>query len=114
MTQEFLIRLNWEGSETIEAIKPMLHQPCRIEVTLAANYHHALFRHFHPAAPAAQFEVLDEQGGAELLTTLAEIEGLQLFAELGDAVVKSQATVHVTGPAMVIIEVPRRRISQVS
>lgn len=112
MIQELLIRLNWEGSETIEAINSVLHQPCRIELTLATNYHHAIFRHFHPAVPAGQFETLDEQGGAELLAKLAEIDGLQALAQLMDAVAKSKATVRVTGPAMVIIEIPTRSISQ--
>lgn len=106
MTQELIIRLNWEGVETIAAIRPVLHQPCRIELTLAANYHHALFRHFHPAAPAGQFELLDERGGAELLAKLAEIDGLQVLAQLRDDVITAKATVRVTGPATVIMEVP--------
>lgn len=87
----------------------MLHQPCRIGLNLAANYHHAIFRHLHPAAPAGQFEVLDEQGGAELLAKLAEIEGLQALAELRDAVAESKGSVRITGPAMVIIEIPKKR-----
>ncbi len=112
MAQELLIRLNWEGSETIEAIRPVLRQPCRIELTLAANYHHAIFRHLHPTAPAGQSELLDEQGGAELLAKLAEIEGLQVIAQLRDAVAKSKGKVRVTGPALVIIEIPAQSIKQ--
>ena len=106
MTQELQIRLNWEGSETIEAILPVLHQPCHIELNLAANYHHAMFRHFHPDAPAGQVEALDEEGDAELLTKLAEIHGLQALAQLVDGVVKYRGRVRVAGPARVIIEIP--------
>ena len=112
MTQELIVRLNWEGAETIEAITPVLHQPCRIELTLAANYHHAIFRHFHPTAPAGQFELLDERGGAELLAKLAAIEGLQGIAQLRDAVAKSKGKVRVIGPALVVIEIPARGMSQ--
>lgn len=109
MTQPFAVHLNWEGAETIATIASVLHQPCHIELNLAANYHHAIFRHLHPDAPPAQLEALDEQGGAELLAKLAEIEGLQPLARLRDAVAESKGLVRISAPAMVIIDIPEKR-----
>lgn len=109
MTQPLAIHLNWEGAETISAVNPVLHQPCHIELNLAANYHHAIFRHLHPDAPAGQLEALDEQGGAELLAKLAEIDGLQPFSRLRDAVAESEGSVRISAPAMVIIDIPKKR-----
>jgi len=105
MTQPVVVRLNWEGSETVAAVKPVLRGPCRIELYLAANYHHALYRHFHPAAPPGRIEALDERGGAELLARLAEIEGLAPLAQLQDAVAERKGEVRITGPATVTIDV---------
>jgi protein-L-isoaspartate(D-aspartate) O-methyltransferase len=105
MTQPLIVRLNWEGDETIRAIAPVLSHPCHIELHLAANYHHAIYRHFNPAAPPGGLEVLDEQGGAELLDRLAEIEGLRALAQLKVAVAESHGLIHVTDPAVVIIDI---------
>lgn len=104
--QALQIRLNWEGVETIKAVAPLLARPCCIELTLAANYHHAIYRQFHPDAPPAQLEVLQEQGGGELLAKFAAIEGLQALAQLADAVTEANGTVKIGQPALVTIEIP--------
>lgn len=104
--QALHIRLNWDGVETIKAIAPLLAQPCCIELSLAANYHHAIYRQFHPGAPPAQLEVLQEQGGGELLTKFAAIEGLQALAQLADPVSEANGTVTIGQPALVTIEIP--------
>jgi hypothetical protein len=78
MTPDFLRRLNRVDSETIEAIKTVLHQHRRIKAMLAANYHHALFSLFYPATPVGQFQFLDEQVAAGLIVKRAEVEGLPL------------------------------------
>ena len=106
MTQSLLFRLSWEGIETINAIEAALGQPCSIELTLAANYHHALLRQFHPDAPPGQLEILDEKGGGELLSRFAAIEGLQALADLSGKVSAANGTVTVTRPALVTIEIP--------
>lgn len=104
--QALHIRLNWDGVETIKAIEPLLAQPCCIELSLAANYHHAIYRQFHPNAPPAQLEVLQEEGGGELLAKFAAIEGLQALAQLADPVTKANGTVTIGQPALVTIEIP--------
>src|SRR3569833_783684 len=109
MTQALKIRLTWEGTETINAIEAALGQPCSIELTLAANYHHALFRQFHSDAPPGQLEILDEKGGGELLSRFAAIEGLQALADLSGKVSAANGTVTVTRPALVTIEIPCRQ-----
>ena len=106
MTQPLQIRLNWEGSETIKAIAPVLRQPCLIELTLAANYYNAIYQQFHPDAPPAETRPLDEQGGGELLETLAGIKGLEALGDLSDAVNQARGRVTITRPVIVTIEIP--------
>lgn len=106
MTQPLQIRLNWEGSETIKTLEPILQQPCHIELVLASNYFHTICRQLHPDAPPGQTETLQEQGGGELLTKLAGIESLQLLGELAEPVAKAKGIVTITRPALITIEVP--------
>src|SRR3569623_1436249 len=106
MTQALQIRLTWEGIETITAIEAALGQPSSIELTMAANYHHALIRQFLPDAPPGQLEILDEKGGGELLSRFAASEGLQALADLSGMVSAANGTVTVTRPALVTIEIP--------
>src|SRR3569832_2966097 len=111
MPQPLHIHLKWEGVETIKAIEPVLGQPCLIELALAANYHHAIFCQLHPDAPPGPLEVLQEQGGGELLATLGGVEGLQPLAQLADAVTQAKGTVKIGQPAVVTIEIPGEAVS---
>ena len=106
MTKALLIRLAWEGTGAITAIEAALGQPSSIELTMAANYHHAFFRQYQPDAPPGELEIVDENGGGELLSRFAASEGLQALADLSGKVSAANGTVTVTRPALVTIEIP--------
>lgn len=106
MEKEPLIKLPWHGHETIEAVPSLLDQAQRIEITLPANYNHALFRVLHPDEPPAQLEEIDASGGPELLADIATVTGLEEFSALIAALTASRATVQVASPPKVLITLP--------
>src|SRR3569833_2159143 len=111
MPQQLHIHLKREGVETNKAIAPVLGHPSLIELTLAANYHHAIFCQLLPVAPPGSLEVLHDQGGGELLAKLGGVEGLQPLAQLADAVAQAKGTVKIGQPAVVTIEIPGEAVS---
>ena len=106
MNEDLLIRLLWNGAATAQTIKSMFRHSARIEVELPDNYNHALFARLHSGASPTQPERIDVSGGAELLARIAEVKGLEGFAELAEPVAKWCASVHVQSPPKVLIVVP--------
>jgi len=106
MELEPLIKLPWHGHETIESIPALLDQAEQIEITLPANYNHALFRVLHPDQPHAQLEAISASGGPELLAKIATVIGLEELAALTGALHAAQATVRVVSPPTIVITLP--------
>lgn len=106
MTQQPAIPILWRGRETVDEVLDRLQGACDIELQLANEYHHALFRALHPDAPPGQPEELDAAGGAELLQRLKHIRGLEAIAELVAPLQRGRARVHVTGRAKIAITLP--------
>jgi hypothetical protein len=107
MEKEPLIKLTWRGRETIESIPRLLGDARQIEIILPANYNHSLFCALHPDAPPAQLEEINAAGGAELLTVIATVKGLEEFAALAKAPATAHIEVEVASPARVIIKPSR-------
>ena len=104
--KEPLIRLTWHGKETADKVAGLLDEVERIEILLAPEYHHVLFSRLYPNASRAQLEDLDVEGGPQLLSRIADIEGLEELAELEQAVSNAHANVKIKSPATIIITLP--------
>jgi len=106
MSQQPAITILWRGRETVSEVLNCLRPAADIELHLAEEYHHALFRALHPNAPLGQPEELDAAGGPELLQQLGHISGLQGIETLIMPLRRANARVHIYGRAKISIRVP--------
>ncbi|MBI5040004.1 MAG: hypothetical protein HZB57_01975 [Gammaproteobacteria bacterium] len=91
-------RLIWEGQTTLTALYGLVQGRVSFELQLAPDYHFALFRHLYPDANAAEPELIDVSGGADLLDKVAEIQGLNELAELAAPIAAAGGRVHIQSP----------------
>lgn len=101
-----MIKLTWGGHETAASTNDALLRRAKVEIALPSSMHHALFRHVYPDADAADTEEVDVAGGAELIATLASIEGLQAMAELAEPLARSGYRLHLHSPSPVLVLIP--------
>jgi hypothetical protein len=106
MSKEPVMSVQWKGRETVPAVSQMIGYAEQIELQLAPEYNHALFRKLHPEAPRAVVESVDKSGDAELLNTVSAISGLEDLALLVDLLRAEDASIHIVSPPRVIIQVP--------
>lgn len=106
MDREAVIRLNWKDDETIAAIPELLMHAQQIEITLPADYNHALFRALHPDASASEPEELDTHAGPEVLADIASVRGLEKLTGLIEPLAAAHASLHVLSPPTLVIELP--------
>lgn len=92
-------RLMWTGQGPLDEAVAVLNRDGCVELELPAEFHHALFRHLHPRAGAVQAEQVDEEGGAELLERVAEIDQLAQLNTLIAALKGRTPRVNVRSPA---------------
>lgn len=104
-----IIRLTWQGEETVKAAQLLLLRAAQIEIVLPQDYNYILYQALYPLDIISKHEIDDLEGGPELLEDIAEIEGLGELSELVDWLVDLDATVHVFAPPAMVILVPRER-----
>ena len=102
------IEIEWSGEATIPEIGAALDTSGRADIVLPANYNHALFVHLYPETEAGM-EDIDVTGGAEVIRSIAEVEGLQDLDALADLVEATGAEVRVISPPCIIITHERAR-----
>jgi hypothetical protein len=98
--------LTWNERETIAAVASLLEQAEKIEITLPADYNHALFRTLNPEAPDSALEELDVRSGPGLLTDIAGVRGLERLAALTGILEDAHASVQLLSPPTLVIHVP--------
>lgn len=106
MTKEPLARLTWRGPETVARISELLRKSQQITIVLPASYNHALFRVLYPDAPTSATELIDISAGSELLDDIATVDGLEPFGELTAVLRAARATVQLTSPPTMVINLP--------
>ena len=106
MDKEPLIRLTWHGHETVSLIPGLLNEFEQIEITLPLEYNHALFEKLHPDARPADLEDIDAHGGAELLSRIATVSGLEELENLTEPLNNAQASVRIISPPTLLISLP--------
>lgn len=100
------MKLEWNGHDTLVAVRAALMQRLLVEIHLPANYHHALFARIRPDAPPAGAETLDVNGGPELLAEVAHVDGLQEFGQLFVPASETQTRVQIRSPSPTVIMTP--------
>lgn len=104
MRSETGLRVSWTGIGPIDEVERTLRDRGRVDVELPAEFHHAIYAHFHPGGRrGAHAEQLDEEGGAELLGRVAEVGQLAAIAGLIPLVTERHGNVHVYSPAPHIV-----------
>ncbi|MCC6207574.1 MAG: hypothetical protein IT488_05440 [Gammaproteobacteria bacterium] len=103
MEKSPVVRLLWQGNETIASIPKFLTEANRIEITLPANYNHALFRVLNPDAADATPERMNLSGEPELLTVMAKVRGLEGLATLINTLRNARASVQILSPPKLVI-----------
>ena len=105
MTEMTRIELEWRGKETIDAVRAYLGPSTQIDISLPANYNHALFAHLMPDAPKGQMESLDVEGDESLLAEVAKVKGLEDFATLIETLSGKSAQIKVQTPPRIVISI---------
>lgn len=100
--------LRWRGGESVLPVRDLLAGGETVTVLLPDDVNHALYARLHGGEPPApDAEQIDAEGDGALLEAIAQVAGLQDFAELGRALGGTALRVRVESPPKVIIE-PRR------
>ena len=97
------IKLTWHGLETVESIKKLLDDVKEIKVVLPFNFNHAIFHELCPDSTSAEMEDINISGGAEIISKLANLSGLEEMEGLVEILDTAKAKVRIISPPMVII-----------
>lgn len=106
MSDEISLKLIWRGAETVDAVRQAIDADRHVEITLPANFHHALYKHLHPREPGAGAETLNMSGGAELLEAMASLTGLEELAKLVRPLQRRRYRTHLGDPAFLTLAPP--------
>lgn len=98
-----VVNLRWHGPATVDVARAAVHDHRDVELQLPAGFHHAMLVHFQIGAAPGRGEMLDVQGGPELLRQAADIHGLDALGALHDPVRREHAHVRIVSPSPKIV-----------
>jgi hypothetical protein len=110
MTRTEVIKVTWGGHETAASMSEALLRHARVDIVLPASMHHAIVRHLNPDAELADPQALDVSGGAELVSLLATVDGLEALAELAEPAERAGYRLHLRSPAPVLSLIPPQMV----
>ncbi len=99
MKTNSIVKIDWKGGKTAAAARTAIDRRLNVELSLPANYHHALSAQLYPKSEPARPPIIDVTGGAELLFEIARINGLIEIAGLAQAASETGARVQVLSPS---------------
>lgn len=108
MTDEATLRLIWRGAEILVEVSAAIDAGRQVEITLPANFHHALFVRLQKHNAAVDVERLDETGTAELVHAIAGVAGLEDLDRLVAPLRRRNYVVHLADPAVLTLAPPKR------
>ncbi len=106
MSDEHTLKLIWRGAETQVDSSAAIDKGRQVEITLPANFHHALYVRLHPQEAATGVERLDETGGAELVHAMAGVAGLEDLDRLVAPLQRRGYRVRLADPAVLTLTPP--------
>jgi hypothetical protein len=92
------VKIDWKGGKTAAAARTAIDRRLNVELSLPANYHHALSAQLYPESEPTP-PLIDVTGGAELLFEIARINGLIEITGLAQAASEASARVQVLSPS---------------
>lgn len=98
MMKEPQRRIRWSGDATISQAVGCLESGIEFQLDLPPNVHHALFSRLYPDAPAGQPELLEVEGGSELIESIATVAGLEVLHQLDGPLAAAGAHLSVVSP----------------
>lgn len=102
MRESPIDRVRLTDETSIANAKALLMARGRVELQLPPDFHHVLYAKMQPVPPN-NLELVDVEGGAELLEEIAHIKGLSMVGELIETVKATGAFVQVVSPGPLII-----------
>lgn len=99
MKTNSIVKIDWKGRKTAAAARTAIDRRLNVELSLPANYHHALSAKLYPTSEPAQPPIIDVTGGAELLFEIARINGLIEIGGLAQAAAEAGARVQILSPS---------------
>ena len=98
MTTNSLVRILWNGKESVDEAIQFIGEHHNLEFDLPASFHHAFFCHIYPDADPGASEFVDIEDGVDLLRKIATIKGLELFSDMIEPVKAAGAKVIIVSP----------------
>lgn len=98
-----VVNLMWHGRATVDVARAAVSDHRDVELQLPAGFHHAMLVRFHAGVMPGRSDMLDVEGGPELLAQAAHIHGLDALGELQDPVVREHARVRIVSPSPKIV-----------
>lgn len=95
--------LLWNDSYSPEQVGALLDEFGRVEIELPPDFHHALFRRFHPEDGNAGPERVDEEGDPSLLERVTAIRGLAELEVFRELLEQRHARVKVLSPGPLLV-----------
>lgn len=111
MTADTLVLIRWRGKNSVSEAVQLIQENHNLEITLAPNYHNALFHHLYPDADSDTPNFIDLEGGSKLLKQIADVDGLEEIASLITSVDRANSSVTVKSPTPRIyigLNIPRK------
>jgi hypothetical protein len=109
MSKSEVIQLIWGGRETSVDVLDAMQRGAEVEITLPANVHHTLYQRLYPDAARSAPEIVDLDGGTELIETLASIAGLEAMADLTRPLASYGYMVQLRSPGTLLSLIPQHR-----
>lgn len=91
-------RIRWSGDVTVSQAVACLERGVEFQLELPPSVHHALFTRLVPNPPPGCSELIDVQGGSELVDSIATVAGLEGLRNLVAPLADAQSNVSVVSP----------------
>jgi len=98
-----VVNLMWHGRATVDVARAAVSDHRDVELQFPAGLHHAMLVHFQTGSAPGRDDMLDVEGGPELLAQCARIHGLDALGELQGPVLREHAHVRIVSPSPKIV-----------
>lgn len=98
MLKEPQRRIRWSGDAAVSQVVECLESGIEFQLELPPNVHHALFSRLRPDAAPGQPELLDIEGGSELIESIASVASLEALNQLDEPLAAAGAHLSVVSP----------------
>lgn len=98
-----VVNLMWHGRATVDVARAAVGDHRDVALQLPAGFHHAMLVRFQSGSTPGHDDMLDVEGGPELLREAAGINGLDALGDLQESVLREHARVRIVSPSPKIV-----------